>query len=344
MNLTDLRIFVSAARLPTLADVARETHLTPSAVSKALRRLEDSLGKPLFDRSARQLVLNASGALLLPRAQGLLAMAEQARADVQGEQAAIDCRIAGPAILLWRHGDMLAGALRPYAEASLRLQAMFEDDALAALARGDAHAAIVTGEVLDGQGAYWSDGWETVPLGVLEQHLVAGRDHPLVLALQLAKSEGTVRKGPRAHDHATAGWNAKDVVQHGGSDGAGGAAGRLLSATAAQVLQYEFACPSHSLFCGERRGARSDGWRDDQLPRKIRYWTDDLQLLLAFVKSGAALAYLPDFALHDPALVRIDVADAAFTCRELAALVFDGASAPLWLRQLARHGGSGTHD
>jgi DNA-binding transcriptional LysR family regulator len=321
MNLTDLRIFASAARLPTLADVAQEMHLTPSAVSKALRRLEDSLGKPLFDRSARQLVLNASGTLLLPRAQALLAMAEQARADVQGDHAVIDCRIAGPAILLWRHGEALAGGLRPYAQASLHLQAMFEDDALAALARGDAHAAIVTGEVLDGKGAYWSEAWETVSLGVLAQHLVAGRGHPLVRALQPpAPGPGTQR-----------------VTARGGHTGlAGDAAGGHLRATAAQVLQHEFACPSHSLFCGEGRGARSDGWRDDQLPRKIRYWTDDLQLLLAFVKSGAALAYLPDFALQDDALVRIDVTDAAFACQEQAALVYDGGRAPAWLRQLAR--------
>jgi len=311
MNLTDLRIFVSAARQPTLGDVAREMHLTPSAVSKALRRLEDSLGKPLFDRGARQLVLNASGTLLLPRAQALLAMAEQARADVQGDHAVIDCRIAGPAILLWRYGEALAGGLRPYAQASLHLQAMFEDMALAALARGDAHAAIVTGEVLDGKGEHWSEAWDTVPLGVLAQHLVAGQDHPLVQALQSS---------------------APGVIERGG--------GRL-RATAAQVLRHEFACPSHSLFCGEGRGARSDGWRDDQLPRKIRYWTDDLQLLLAFVKSGAALAYLPDFALHDPALVRIDVTDAAFTCQEQAALVYDGERAPAWLRQLARQCGDG---
>ncbi len=323
MNLTDLRIFVSAARLPTLADVAQETHLTPSAVSKALRRLEDSLGKPLFDRSARQLVLNASGTLLLPRAQALLALAEQTRADVQGGDAEIDCRIAGPAILLWRHGAALAGALRAYPEAGLRLLAMFEDDALAALARGDVHAAIVTGEVLDGQGAHWGGTWESAPLGVLAQHLVAGREHPLVSVCRrhgdADTGGGSAAAPPHAHGEAR-------TVPH---------ATAVCLATAAQVLEHDFACPSHSLFCGERRGARSDGWRDDRLPRKIRYWTDDLQLLLAFVKSGAALAYLPDFAADDPALVRIDVTDAAFTCREQVALVYDGACAPAWLRRLA---------
>jgi DNA-binding transcriptional LysR family regulator len=135
MNLSDLRIFVSAARRPSLGAAAQEMHLTPSAVSKALKRLEDVLGKPLFDRSAKQLVLNDSGQLLLNRAQTLLALADQAKADLMGEQAAIDSRIGGPAILLWRHGEMLSQALSGYPEASLRMQAMFEDEALAALAR-----------------------------------------------------------------------------------------------------------------------------------------------------------------------------------------------------------------
>ncbi|WP_296000487.1 LysR family transcriptional regulator [Rugamonas sp.] len=296
MNLTDLRIFVSAARRPSLGAAALELHLTPSAVSKALKRLEDSLGKALFDRGARQLVLNDSGHLLLGRAQALLALADQARVDLMGERAAVDCRIGGPAMLLWRHGQMLAQALRDYPQGSLRLQALFEDEALAALARGDISAAIVTGAVIEGRGEHWSEDWRVTPLGSVTQHLMAGLNHPL--AAQSAPSQA-------------------------------------LSATTAQVLAHDFACPSRSLFGGVPRGARSDGWRDDQLPRTIRYWTDDLQLLLSLVKSGAALAYLPDFALADAQLRRIHVSDCAFECVEQVALVWNHASASVWQGQLA---------
>ena len=296
MNLSDLRVFISAARRPSLGAAALELHLTPSAVSKALKRLEDSLGKPLFDRSAKQLVLNDSGQLLLARAQTLLALADQAKADLMGERAAVDCRVAGPAILLWRHGQMLSQALRAYPEASLRMQAMFEDEALAALLRGDINAAIVTSDVIEGRGEHWSDEWRVTPLGSVTLHLVAGRQHPLVASLQEAP---------------------------------------LLEADTAQVLAYDFACPSRSLFCGVQRGARSDGWRDDQLPRKIRYWTDDLQLLLTLVKSGEALAYLPDFALADPELRRIHVTDCAFECVERVALVWNRDKASAWQRELA---------
>ncbi|ELX12560.1 putative transcriptional regulator LysR family [Janthinobacterium sp. HH01] len=299
MNLSDLRVFVSAARRPSLGAAALELHLTPSAVSKALKRLEDSLGKPLFDRSAKQLVLNDSGQLLLARAQTLLALADQARADLMGERAAVDSRIAGPAILLWRHGQMLSQALRAYPEASLRMQAMFEDEALAALLRGDINAAIVTGDVIEGRGEHWSDEWQVTPLGSVTLHLVAGQLHPLVRSLQVASIAP------------------------------------LLEADTAQVLAHDFACPSRSLFCGVQRGARSDGWRDDQLPRKIRYWTDDLQLLLSLVKSGEALAYLPDFALADPELRRIHVTDCAFECVEQVALVWNHVKASAWQRELA---------
>src|SRR5450830_1139054 len=299
MNLSDLRIFVSAARRPSLGAAALELHLTPSAVSKALRRLEDSLGKPLFDRSAKQLALNDSGQLLLGRAQTLLALADQARVDLMGERAAVDCRIGGPAILLWRHGQMLSQALSDYPQGSLRMQAMFEDEALAALARGDVNAAIVTGAVIEGRGEYWSEDWQATPLGSVTLHLVAGRGHPLVAALSQ------------------------------GEDG-------LLHASSAEVLQHDFACPSRSLFCGAQRGSRSDGWRDDALPRKIRYWSDDLQLLLGFVKSGDALAYLPEFALEDQELLRIQVDDCAFECREQVGLVWNRKQAGGWLQRLAQ--------
>jgi DNA-binding transcriptional LysR family regulator len=260
--------------------------------------LEESLGADLFDRSARQLALNAGGARLVERAHTLLALAEQARADVRGDDLAPDCRIGGPAVLLWREGRRLAGALSGYGRAILRLDPMFEEDALGALARGELSAAVVTGAVVAGRGRHWSGDWECAALGSMVLHLVAGWEHPLVA--------GRV------------------------ADAAG-----LHHAIAEEVLVHPFACPTRSLFCGARRGARSDGWRDDELPRTIRYWTDDLQLLLALVRGGDALAYLPDFALGDPGLVRVHVDDCAFACVEECWLVWDRGTAPDWLRQLA---------
>lgn len=296
MNLSDLRVFASAARQPSLAAAAEQLHVTSSAVSKALRRLESSLSTPLFDRSAKQLVLNDSGRRLLERARVLLALADQARADVMGQHNTLDCQLGGPALLLWRHAGAAGEALADWPDASLRLQAMFEDEALAALARGDINGAIVTAAAIEGRAGHWSADWEATPLGELSLQLVAGAAHPLVLAHRQA----------------------------------------VIETDSATVLAYDFACPPHSLLCGVQRGARSDGWRDDQLPRRIRYWTDDLQLLLGFVKRGEALAYLPDFALHDPQLVRIHVSDCPFVCTEQVWLVWNRAHAAQWQHVLAQ--------
>lgn len=302
MNLSDLRVFVSVAQRPSLAHAALELHLTPSAVSKALRRLEESLCTPLFGRTARQLALNAAGQRLLPRARSLLALAGQARDEAMGEHATVDCRLGGPALLLWRHAQAASHALAGWPSAVLRMEPMFETDALAALARGDINAAIVTGEAIAGRPAQWSATWTATALGQLELRLVAGRTHPLV----------------------------------------GGSKASVVRKTSAQVLAHDFACPPHSLFCGMQRGTRSDGWRDDLLPRTIRYWTDDLQLLLGFVRAGTALAYLPDMALAEPGIVRVELSDQAFSCSEQAWLVWDAASAPAWQHALAEALAAGT--
>lgn len=301
MNLTDLKIFACVARQPSLGAAAQELHLTPSAVSKALRRLEGDLDTVLFDRSAKQLNLNASGQRMLEFARNMLAMAEQARADMGGEQASFSCRVAGPAILLWRHASQLASAMATYSAADLHMSSMYEEDALAALARGEANTALVTAEVLDGRAAYWSPEWQSLPLGALNLQLLAGLQHPLVLSAL--------------------------------EQGAGTQAGAL-QVSSGQVLAHDFVSPTRSLFCGKQRGKRSDGWRDDQLPRKIAYWMDDLQLLLSMLKSGKALAYLPDFALADPELVRLEVVDCGFSCSEEVHLVWNASTAAQWQLEL----------
>lgn len=304
MNLADLKIFACVARHPSLGAAAQELHLTPSAVSKALRRLEDDLGTVLFDRSTRQLSLNTGGQRMLDFARNMLAMADQAKADVRGEGASFSLRLAGPAILLWRHAAQLAKVMETYPAADMHLSTMFEEEALSALASGEVNNALVTSEVLHGRAAYWSADWNSMSLGALNLQLLAGRQHPLVVA-ELPE------------------------LMHGQAQ-------PILRLSSEQVLKHDFVSPTRSLFCGKQRGNHSDGWRDDQLPRKITYWIDDLQLLLSLLKSGKALAYLPDFALADADLVRLVVADCGFTCSEDVHLVWNGRNAPLWQSRLAQ--------
>lgn len=67
--LNALRAFEAAGRHTSFTKAADELHVTVSAVSHHIRRLETLLGVPLFDRTPRGLVLSAAGRVLLPDVQ-----------------------------------------------------------------------------------------------------------------------------------------------------------------------------------------------------------------------------------------------------------------------------------
>lgn len=79
MTFEQLSIFVAVAEREHLTRAAEVLHLTPSAVSSALRALETFYGVALFDRVGRGLRLNENGRFFLPEAKAVLARAEGAR-------------------------------------------------------------------------------------------------------------------------------------------------------------------------------------------------------------------------------------------------------------------------
>lgn len=78
MTLEQLRIFVAVAEREHLTRAAGELALSPSAVSTALKGLEDRYGTSLFDRVGRGIVLSESGRQFLPEARAALAAAASA--------------------------------------------------------------------------------------------------------------------------------------------------------------------------------------------------------------------------------------------------------------------------
>jgi DNA-binding transcriptional LysR family regulator len=66
--LAALKVFESAGRHASFVDAAAELGVTPSAISHAVRTLEDRLGIPLFRRDGRALSLTPAGEELLAEA------------------------------------------------------------------------------------------------------------------------------------------------------------------------------------------------------------------------------------------------------------------------------------
>lgn len=67
--LTALRIFESAGRTGSFAAAAEEVGLSPSAVSHAIRKLEETAEVKLFTRTTRSITLTAEGRMLLEHVQ-----------------------------------------------------------------------------------------------------------------------------------------------------------------------------------------------------------------------------------------------------------------------------------
>lgn len=77
LDVTTLRSFVAVAEAGGVTRAAGFLHLTQSAVSMQLKRLEEMLGVALFDRSGRSIALTASGEQLLVYARRMVSLNDE---------------------------------------------------------------------------------------------------------------------------------------------------------------------------------------------------------------------------------------------------------------------------
>jgi len=79
LNLELLRSFVSVVDAGGFTRAGERVHRTQSTVSQQIKRLEDDIGRPLLNRSGRDVTPTEAGERLLSYARRLLALAEEAR-------------------------------------------------------------------------------------------------------------------------------------------------------------------------------------------------------------------------------------------------------------------------
>lgn len=72
MELSQLEIFLTVAREGSFSRAAEKLYRTQPAISQAIKKLEEELGEPLFDRSSRDGTLTDAGVLLQDYSQKLL--------------------------------------------------------------------------------------------------------------------------------------------------------------------------------------------------------------------------------------------------------------------------------
>lgn len=77
-----IRAFVAVARRGNFTQGAKDVFLTQSAVSHAIKSLEEDVGVPLFQRLGRRAVLTSAGERLLQHCEEILHKMQDARMDV----------------------------------------------------------------------------------------------------------------------------------------------------------------------------------------------------------------------------------------------------------------------
>lgn len=86
MHASILRYFVSVARSGSIRKASEDLHVATSALSRQIKKLEEELGAPLFDRFSNGLKLTAAGEEVLRHADSTLRSFDLLRSDLGAMQ------------------------------------------------------------------------------------------------------------------------------------------------------------------------------------------------------------------------------------------------------------------
>lgn len=100
MKLNEIRTFVAVAEAQSVQEAAARLHLTQSAVSRLIQRLEADVGATLFDRQSKPLMLTRDGEIALAHGRRVLASVDQlAGAFAKGSEPAGLLRLGATHVL-----------------------------------------------------------------------------------------------------------------------------------------------------------------------------------------------------------------------------------------------------
>lgn len=176
MELTDLRYFVAVADAGSFVEGARRVHVSPAAMSKAIKRLEVDLGADLFTRSTRRVNLTRAGDAALRRARVMI----DEHAELRRELTLRDGEIAGELRIVAMEvfsTELLPGALatlvREHPKVRPSTFEMIPDEMERLVAEGRCEVGFTIG------GGARSRDVETHVLGASAGVLVCGKGHAL---------------------------------------------------------------------------------------------------------------------------------------------------------------------
>ena len=150
MTLEQLRIFAAVAEREHLTQAAEALHLTPSAVSSAIRVLEERYGIALFHRTGRRIELTEAGLAFLPEAKATLARATSADlflTEIGGLKRGTLAIAASQTVVGYWLPPLLLRFHEAYPAIDIRIVGGNTEQAAEAVLEGRAELGIIEGEV-----------------------------------------------------------------------------------------------------------------------------------------------------------------------------------------------------
>jgi LysR family hydrogen peroxide-inducible transcriptional activator len=136
--------FVVLARTKNFTRAAEELHLSQSALSRAIQKLEDQLGQPLFERKPREIVLTDLGGLLLDRAKEILKLMEDTFSELSEAGKRGRVRLGAiPTIAPYFLPTLLASFAKKHSEISVIVQEDTTDMLIKRCSHGEIDVALL---------------------------------------------------------------------------------------------------------------------------------------------------------------------------------------------------------
>lgn len=174
MDLDQLRYFLTVAEQQNFTRAAEKLGISQPALSRSIQKLEDELGQPVFERKTRTLALTEAGTLLQSRAQQVLTILEDTKAEITDDGQCGRVRLGAiPTIAPYFLPEVLRQFSTQFPKAILVVQENTTDNLLKSLTQGELDLAIVALPIP----ARYLDVDELLEEELL---LVLPTDHPLV--------------------------------------------------------------------------------------------------------------------------------------------------------------------
>ncbi|MEW4486453.1 LysR family transcriptional regulator [Thalassoglobus sp. JC818] len=144
MELDQLRYFLKVAERGNFTRAAEDLMISQPALSRSIQKLEEELGQPVFERKTRSVSLTDAGTLLQARAQQVLSILEDTKAEITDDRESGRIRIGAiPTIAPFFLPDILRQFSAEFPKANVIVQENTTDNLIKSCTQGEVDLAIL---------------------------------------------------------------------------------------------------------------------------------------------------------------------------------------------------------